>query len=67
MTNKHLIVTSVNHGFIVKFMHGESQKEAAIYLSLGSAQFEEDTKKFFKDPTDAELKKMEKKAKAPIK
>lgn len=64
--DKYLVVSKVERGFIVTFKFGDRVKSTAVYLSLTSEAFSNDIDKFFKEPTAAELKKMEKKAKEPV-
>jgi hypothetical protein len=64
--NKYLVVSKVDRGFIVSFKFGDNVKATAVYTSLQGEEFGLDVEAYFKEPTAAELKKMEKRAKEPV-
>lgn len=66
-TIKHLKIFYVSRGFIVKFMHDDLEIKTAVYVSLTSDDFYQDTEEFFRDRTKEELAELEKKAKKPVK
>jgi len=66
MSDKHMVISKVERGFIVTFKNGATLKATAVYTDLHGEEFELDVKEFFRDRTPAELKKLEKRAKEPV-